>query len=577
MRKTSKAKKGLKMLVAASLATMMCALTGCGGSSVGPGQEGNAQTDEGKTQMTVATCDGGIGIQWLKDSAAGFEEGYKDVSFEEGKKGVQVTILNNGAYRGAGILETVQKEEADVWFTEDINYMDFVNKGNMADITDIVTEKLTEYGEDKTIEEKIEEGYRDYLNVGSEESPKYYALPFFDAFYGLSYDKDLFAEEKLYFKSSGTEAGDTSDTLGFINSASDTKSAGVDGKLGTFDDGLPATYAQFLSLIKKMREKEITPFLYAGSNAMEYPMRTMAAFWAQAEGEDNYKLNTTLNGAATDLVKLDGNGKMVWNGKKPVVETLTITPDNAYELQRQVGKYYVVELFDEILADTENYSDSTMMHTAAQTNFIKAKEDNFQTYGMLFEGIWWENEADESFKALATKYGDGHLMENRNFGFMPLPVPKAEDVGRENVLVNATTSLAFIRSTTDILDCAKTFLQFSTTDAELSAFTSALSITRSFNYELTDEAKENITSFGLSVYELKRSSYVDYGLSTETLFQNNAASFNIANWALNAKIDGMAQSNPWQFWLNYSGRYSAEEYFEGIYAGWKLKWGNLIR
>ena len=232
--------------------------------------------------------------------------------------------------------------------------------------------------------------------MGTEGEAKYYAIPFYDGFYGLIYDKDLFAEANLYFASSGAILGDTDDMLGFVSSASDTKSAGPDGKYDSIDDGLPATHAQFLNLIEKMKENGITPFVYGGSNAMSYPLRTMASFWAQAEGAEGYRLNNTLSGTANNLVKLDANGNIVKAADGSVqLESVEITVDNGYDLQRQVSKYYVLDLFHNILLDEENYSDSNLVHTAAQSDFLKGKEKQYTTYGMLIDGTWWENEAKE--------------------------------------------------------------------------------------------------------------------------------------------------------------------------------------
>ena len=575
MRKQFNARKGFARLAAISLAAGLCVLTGCGGTTSAPGGEDVRETDAEKTQLIIAAGENGVGSQWLKNSAARFEEAYKDVSFEKGKKGVQCTILSAPNYMGSNLVDTVQSESADVWFLEAVTYTDYVKKGNMADITDIVTEELTEFGENKTIAEKMSGGYSEFLNNGTEEKPKYYAIPYFDGFYGLTYDKDLFAEKNLYFKSSGTEAGDGADNLGFVTSDSDKKSAGVDGKLGTRDDGLPATYAQFLSLIEEMKKQGITPFAVNGGT--NYQMRTMATFWARTEGPEQYALNQNLKGTATDLVKLDSNGKIVWNGDKPAIETLEITPDNAYELQRQVGKYQALKLWDRIIADKKNYPDRYLSHINAQIEFMKGKSDKFKDYGMLIDGIWWVNEASSSFNALSGTLGEGFKKENRNFGFMPLPVAEAEDIGKQNVLMAATDGLCFIRSTTKVLDCAKAFLKFTSSDAELSEFVGDLSFTRSLNHELTEEAAKRVTSFGRDVNEIKQESYVAYNVSTEPLYINNMAKFSVYDWPFLANIAGSQFYNPWQFWTNYSGQYTAEQYFEAMYPTQKQAWGNLQR
>lgn len=576
---TMKRVKKIKKITSAFMMLLLLGtfLAGCGGQTSVPGGTEEVE-DSSKTQLLVATFDGGIGADWIIEAGERFEEAFADTSFEEGKKGVQVKVLKSTNYGGETILDTLQAEEADVWFTETVNYRDHINAENFADITDIVTEKLDKYGENKSIADKMDENFRNFLNVGTEDGAKYYAIPFYDGFYGLIYDKDLFAEANLYFASSGTAESDADDALGFVSSEADKKSAGADGKYDTYDDGLPATHAQFLLLIEKMKESDITPFVYGGSNAMSYPLRAMASFWAQAEGAEGYRLNYTLSGTTDNLVQMDASGAVVKAADGSVqLESTQITVDNGYDLQRQVSKYYVLDLFHNILVDKDNYSDSSLVHTAAQSDFLKGKEDQYTTYGMLLDGTWWENEAKESFDALATRYGDAHKREERNLGFMPLPVADASQVGRENVLLNANTSLAFIRSTTDIMDCAKAFLQFTTTDKELSAFTASVSMTRSLDYELTEEHAEKTSSYGKDLYALRAASTVIYPYSSEEVYQNNQAFFSTERWSWNSLLDNAEYVNPWQLWLNYADKYPTDVYFEGMYQNQKTKWGTLMR
>lgn len=570
-------KKKTISLIAILLVFLMILTTGCSGSTTIPGGESQS-TDTNKTQLVVATYDGGLGDQWIRESGKRFEEKFANVSFEEGKMGVQVRVIKSSQYGADSVLETLQTEDADVWFTEAVNYLDHINYKNLADITDIVTEKLTEYGEDQSIADKMDPIYRDFLNAGTEADPIYYAIPFYDGFYGLAYDKDLFLEKNLYFQHSGSQAGDGANDLAFITSPSDTKSAGVDGKLGTYDDGLPATYAQFLRLFDKMVENEITPIVYGGSNAIKYTFRAMASFWAQAEGAQGYLLNTTFNGEASNLVVVDDQGKVAKNADGSLkTETVQISMSNGYDLQRQISKYYVLDLFEKITANPEYYSSSNLQHTAAQSDFLKGIEDQFTTYGLLIDGSWWENEADESFRALSTRFGESHARTSRNLGFMPLPVPTAEYIGQGSVLLNQNSSMAFIRSTTDIPQCAKAFLQFTSSDAELSAFTASVSLTRSLNYTFAEEYQAQASEFAKSIYAAKEASTVIYPYSEVELFQKNQAFFSVEKWSWQTVLDSSEYANPWLVWLTFPGQYDAESYFAGMYQIQKTKWGSLIK
>ena len=82
-----------------SVSALIAILAGCGIGTVNNSEptipsDADARTstdtnDENKTQISVATWDGGLGSAWLENAAARFEELYKDKSFEEGKTGIR--------------------------------------------------------------------------------------------------------------------------------------------------------------------------------------------------------------------------------------------------------------------------------------------------------------------------------------------------------------------------------------------------------------------------------------------------------------------------------------------------------
>ena len=80
----------LKKLVALAIGmvTIVSLFSGCGARST-------VEIDSSKTTLTVGNWNGGVGTEWLESAIAKFEDKYKDTSFEEGKKGVQVIIGTN--------------------------------------------------------------------------------------------------------------------------------------------------------------------------------------------------------------------------------------------------------------------------------------------------------------------------------------------------------------------------------------------------------------------------------------------------------------------------------------------------
>ena len=72
--------------IAVTLIAGVLALSGvaCGGET--------EQINENQTQLFVTAFEGGYGVDWLKAIKTRFEAQYANVSFEEGKTGVQVII-----------------------------------------------------------------------------------------------------------------------------------------------------------------------------------------------------------------------------------------------------------------------------------------------------------------------------------------------------------------------------------------------------------------------------------------------------------------------------------------------------
>lgn len=197
-------KKKVLIMAAGTIVTLV--LAGCGGTTVRPGDSASSaeESDSGgaaKSSLTIATYDGGVGSDWIKEAATRFEKKYAETSFEEGKKGVNVRVLANKAYNGVTLISS--SLTADLYYTEDVSYFEHINKGNFADITDIVTTPLTEFGETGTIKDKLDTQYAKYLTA---KDGKYYAIPFYDGIYGIIYDVDLFTEKNFFFAADGASS-----------------------------------------------------------------------------------------------------------------------------------------------------------------------------------------------------------------------------------------------------------------------------------------------------------------------------------------------------------------------------------
>ena len=352
----------------------------------------------------------------------------------------------------------------------------------MADITDVVTTPLNESKyvisteETKSIEEKINNPELvSYYN----RDGKYYALPFYDAIFGLVYDVDLFESKRLYFNKAET---------GFIGNIEQPRSVGPDGKEGTYDDGLPKDLDQWKKLLDRMTDIGIIPMTWNGKNA-SYMERYLMSIWADYEGKANFDLNNTFSGEYT----FPGDS-----------QPTQITQENAYLLQKQEGKRQALSMAKLIASDTDYYSPNAILpsqtHTLAQNEFLTSSIKN-QRIAMLVDATWWENEADLVFKGMADLNGNDYARGVRRFAFMP--APKGEGANEGTTLLSVSgMSVAFVNAYSQKMDAAKKFLSFAHLDENLRKFTKMTGVPRPYKYELTEEDRAAMSYFGNTLYDV---------------------------------------------------------------------------
>lgn len=497
-------KKIVAMILAAAMVLSV--------ASCGVGVKTTEQVDSSKTTLYVGNFAGGVGSEWLESAMDKFEEKYADVSFEEGKKGVQLILGENNKTTMAGqeLEKMISTSKTEVFFTQGVYYNDWVNKGLLHDITGITEEKLTEYGEDKSIAEKMYPELAESLKVDD----KYYALPFWEAFYGLVYNATLFDENSWYIAEDGS----------FTN-ASGKLGAGPDGKAGTYDDGMPATYEQFFAMLDEMVKDNVTPLQW-GSN--EYIIWYLGSLFADYEGYDDLMINYTFDGE-TDLVKLD-----TIDSKNMTYETekVAISQKNGYELARQEGYLKVLNFAEKFFRGKGYYDANVSMSTAykisdAQLAFVRnARTTDKKPVAMIVEGCWWENEASTAFQETygtnATKFDNEMEMK-----WMPLPKASEAQVGSENIQVAPLSSYCFINANIaeQKAKVAELFLQFCHTDAMMEEFTAITGMFKPYNYEVS---AEKMTPSAKSILEVRENSRIVYPMDDNPVYLYASQQFRLA-------------------------------------------------
>lgn len=581
--------KKMTLVLALLLCLVMSVLplSGCKGSTA-PGGE-NVVIDTSKTQLYVRYYAGGLGTDWLEEICSRFEEDFANVSFEEGKTGVQIVPKFEKTQVAA---DQIRDNNSDVFFMEHMSYSDAVNKGFLLNISDVVKDyAVTGYDgtgafdESKlvresgnTIERKISSQHRAYYQADGE----YYGTPFYTGVHQIIYNKELFDTNNLYFNAASDQslsmfdemiASDAAALAGqdkwFVSSATDEKSKGPDGKAKTYDDGMPATYGQLWVLMERMVRFGITPFILQEGAADHYYCAWDKDIWADAEGAGQMELNLSWSGTANTL--LDGAQEKY---------TEKITPEKAYLLQSQEGRLKALEFVEMILSDPKYvYSksfDGSFTHLNAQQFFVKAgQEGNYisMKYGMLVDGSWWNVEAKEQFS--------NNTFLTREFGVMPLPKTDSSKVGSVNAdgthitKVDCYDANIFIKSNIakERETVAKLFVSYASNDQSLNIFSKYTQAFRSMTYTLSEDTLANMTYYGKSAYEVYKDSHVISWLPTTEVTQNNLSNIAYRVYAVtNGRSDGISPMAA----LRNKRFNSASEYFEATKNYYVNNWTKLI-
>ena len=502
--------------------------------------------DPTKTYLYIGNFDGGLGDEWLSYLAEEYMASHEDV----------VIKINNDKdrYADATLLERMDDYGNDMYFVNSVTYSNYVGRGKMLDITDVVTENLA--GENKSIEDKMNSTLRDYYRT---DNGKYYAVPFFDSIFGTVYDVDLFEQEGLYFNENGNLMCD--------DPSSTVKSAGPDGNPDTeYDNGLPATFTEWKELVYTMsRGLSIIPYIWTGEYTY-YRYRYLTSIWADYEGKSNFDINMTFDGAYT----FDGDS-----------ESTAITVENAYLLQKQLGKKYALEFAEYIIRNglyVASSFDSTNTHMMAQRSYLLRAESDSRV-AMILEGGWWENEAREFFDTMATSSGAQYAYGTRKFAFMP--TPKSDDGKSANgtTLISSTgNSVAFITANTAVADLAKDFLRFVHSDYSLRTFTRMTGAIRPYDYELQEEDLNEMTHFAKNMWEIYRSEDTD--ISYVTLYYHKCfieeAAFLGSNWWWKSTVNGNEYIDA-LYEFSQERTLNAENYFLGLQTTFSQeKWNSKM-
>lgn len=503
------------------------------GSFVGvAGCSSGEKIDKNKTQIYVSMQDCGVGNTFLDSAKA---------KYEALNPKVQIMPVPGGAEGGEEVTAEIQNGGYDIYFTCNLALNAYVNihqgtSSYFADITDIITE-----GDDDSLHSKMFENVRAYYNVGDEQTPKYFALPWYTSYNGTVYDVDLF--EKYHLFSTDEDSVLLYEGIDGISGTADDN-WGPDGRENTFDDGLPGTYEDLKQLWAEMKGQGITP--YSWTSFPGYASGWLSSVWASYEG-DNYELLTNFNGTY-----YSSNA-----GPLPIDNT------NGYMCAFQNGKQAALQVAEDIIRGgyyLEKSLNTSQDNILAQTDYLMSIEK--KPIAFLFEGTWWENEAKSIFNDMAENVDSKYAYGTRRFGLMPFPrfigTQGIPDQVNQNVTylnggVSSTVSAMLVNKNSANLELAKDFVKFMYSDAMNADFTKEAGVSRPFYYHMKEEELSQLTYFQQQLYHISQDENIklvaglnrsDYSLQ-EPEFIADITRFN-------AKMTGGKVTNPFLEFHNNS-------------------------
>lgn len=529
-------------------ATLLSAalLAGCSGTEIDDPNRFDENVDSGKTQLYVGYYNGGAGLAWLKEVKRLFEEKHQDyqIMIDTGKD----------EYLSEALRSNIKTNRQDLYIGAAINYNDFVKDGTLMDLSEAVSTPLSEYGESKSILDKMNASLAEYYTT---TDGRIFAVPYDQSYHHLIFDADLFDEYNLWYKDGG----------GFVESAEDKKSAGQDGKFGTWDDGLPVTYSDFFKLCDRMVARGITPLTWSGQYADSYLPNFIASVIADYEGADfatnfDYDGQTTII-SDTAFTESAANTFVLDTAR---TETVTVTPDNFSEyMYRTAGKYYAVKFAKDLVSNpayrSYNYAES---HTGVQRSFLMSNMEGVnKPIAMLVEGNWWINESESVFAEMAA-VDEKYALENRRFGVMP--IPKADDGSSADGHTIAPYSGSWtvcISNQSEKKDIAVEFFRFLHTDECLKVFTEYSHCFRPYDCDMSELAGK-LPYYTRMLLEAQADSEFIFKVPNGVYKSSSDADIFMQYLGFMGSQVGSAETyNMMSFFCDNAG-VSAKEYFEGM-------------
>ncbi len=527
----------MKKLVAVLLGAALLAIpfVGCG--------RVEQQIDASKTQINVTTFDGGMGTEWLEETARRFNA-------KSDKYQVLVEDPNKDQYEI--ISSTIKSGVAanDIFFNVNSLYVDLAAGGYLESLEPVLKMRPDGAG-GKTVREKISdpEIFLDPFTYNGTA----YCLPFTDLVIGMVYDYEMFKLNDW-----------------FLYDDNGNKTVGLDGKPGTYDDGLPVTMEEFDQMVLMISgDRTLDVFNWSG-NASAYLTQIVQAVHAQYDGVDNYELYYSYNGNYKD-----GSGDVLWS----------VTPEEGNKVYDMPGLQKGLEFLEKYFVNgshTKKSEQGTVLHTDAQINYIMGSigAAGYEKSAFHIDGEWWENEARGTFNSVAAEGRPNYEFGKHDYRMLPVPTQEGaygtDGEGNGTVLASIENGNIFVKKQTSAekrQGCFE-FLAYTCSDEALGICTSYTGTVRPFDYEITGEQIAGMTNLQRNVMQLKAEPNVQI-VRPELLKYKNPLNYMVDGVRhYDGLVDGIYQRNPCMAMMeSLGGGATAAEFLQSIKDEMAENWG----
>lgn len=404
----------MKKLIALILAVcFVFPFAACGGGA-GDSGTGNSQgkynvSGANKTKINFTVYGGALDGEWADIICEEFAKEYSEYNFGGGsKKGVYFS-LNRTYNTSPETVGTTDQHIVTAYTTNIKNVLS--NSVNYYNLKDIVTDSTREGG---SIEDNLFPMTKQQLESNNGD---YYALPYFDYFNGIQYNRTVFSEQKALFADESDTTAQTfkskfSDKTYKLTDDNGILSKGPDGVSGTVDDGLPASVEEFLVMMDYFKRRtSYYPITVSGACILYVESMVqglIAALAGQREMENYYNstgdivvIDRDSNGNIVYETDTQGNKLPLFKGvdyiSKPKLKTITLTPETGYLASDLAARFYAYAILE--IMQKENFfspetTDSSISHYDAQLQLMVGNRiARYNNAAMLVEYSYWWNES----------------------------------------------------------------------------------------------------------------------------------------------------------------------------------------